>query len=66
MLTIPAIIKGLKERGKGDVLLILGGIIYEDDFDELKEMGVAGIFIPGTPLDEIVNFVRDKTSAFVK
>jgi len=66
MLTIPAIIKGLKERGKGDVLLILGGIIYEDDFDALKEMGVAGIFIPGTPLDEIVNFVRDKTSAFVK
>jgi methylmalonyl-CoA mutase C-terminal domain/subunit len=66
MLTIPAIIKGLKERGKGDVLLILGGIIYEDDFDTLKEMGVAGIFIPGTPLEEIVNFVRDKTSASVK
>jgi methylmalonyl-CoA mutase C-terminal domain/subunit len=66
MLTVPAVIKGLKERGKGDVLLILGGIIYEDDFDTLREMGVAGIFIPGTPLEEIVDFVREKTSALVK
>jgi methylmalonyl-CoA mutase C-terminal domain/subunit len=66
MLTVPAVIKGLKERGKGDVLLILGGIIYEDDFDTLREMGVAGIFIPGTPLEEIVDFVREETSALVK
>ncbi len=44
----------------------MGGIIYEDDFDALKKMGVAGIFIPGTPMEEIVNFVRDKTSALVK
>jgi len=66
MLTVPAVIKGIKERGKGDVLVILGGIIYEDDFDALKKMGVAGIFIPGTPMEEIVNFVRDKTSALVK
>ena len=66
MLTVPAVIKGLKERGKGDVLMILGGIIYEDDFDTLREMGVAGIFIPGTPLEEIVDFVREKTSALVK
>lgn len=66
MLTVPAVIKGLKERGKGDVVLILGGIIYEDDFDTLREMGVAGIFTPGTPLEDIVDFVREKTSALVK
>jgi len=66
MLTVPAVIKGIKERGKGDVLLILGGIIFEDDFDALKKMGVAGIFIPGTPMEEIVSFVREKTSALVK
>ncbi|MCK4698505.1 MAG: cobalamin-dependent protein, partial [Dehalococcoidia bacterium] len=35
MLTVPAVIRGLKERGKGDVLLLLGGTIYEDDFDAL-------------------------------
>ena len=65
MLVMPVIIQKLKEKGKGDVLLILGGIIYEDDFDALKKLGVAGIFIPGTPLKEIVDFVRDKTAAMV-
>jgi methylmalonyl-CoA mutase C-terminal domain/subunit len=42
--------------------VLLGGIIYEDDFPTLKEMGVAGIFIPGTPLQDIVEFVRQKTN----
>jgi methylmalonyl-CoA mutase C-terminal domain/subunit len=44
---------------------MLGGIIYEDDFKALKKMGVAGIFIPGTPLKDIVEFVREKTMAMV-
>lgn len=65
MLVMPVIVQKLKEKGKGDVLLMIGGIIYEDDFDALKKMGVAGIFIPGTPLEEIVGFVRDKTAAMV-
>jgi methylmalonyl-CoA mutase C-terminal domain/subunit len=51
-------VKELKARGKGDVKILLGGIIYEEDFPALKQMGVAGIFIPGTPLDDIVKFVR--------
>ena len=61
MLVMPVIVQKLKEKGKGDVLLMLGGIIYKDDFKALKKLGVAGIFIPGTPLDEIVDFVRKKT-----
>lgn len=65
MLVMPVIVEKLKEKGKGDVLLMIGGIIYEDDFDALKKLGVAGIFIPGTPLDEIVDFVREKTAAMV-
>jgi methylmalonyl-CoA mutase C-terminal domain/subunit len=65
MLVMPVIVQKLKEKGKGDVLLMIGGIIYEDDFDALKKMGVAGIFIPGTPLEEIVDFVREKTAAMV-
>jgi len=65
MLVMPVIVEKLKAKGKGDVLLMIGGIIYEDDFDALKKMGVAGIFIPGTPLEEIVDFVRDKTAAMV-
>ena len=55
-------IKELKERGKSDVLVLLGGIIYQEDFPALKEIGVAGIFIPGTPLADIVAFVRQLTS----
>lgn len=50
----------LKKRGKGDVTVLLGGIIYEEDFPALKEKGVAGIFVPGTPLKDIVDFVREK------
>jgi len=36
----------------------LGGIIYEEDFDALHKMGIDGIYIPGTPLDDIVASVR--------
>jgi methylmalonyl-CoA mutase C-terminal domain/subunit len=56
-------IKELKNRGKGDVMVLLGGIIYEEDFPALKEMGVAGIFVPGTPLKDIVAFVHEKMSS---
>ncbi len=55
-------IKELKERGKGDVMVLLGGIIYQEDFPALKEMGVVGIFVPGTPLEDIVKFVRQQVS----
>jgi methylmalonyl-CoA mutase C-terminal domain/subunit len=54
--------KELKDRGKGDVLVLLGGIIYEEDFPALKQMGVAGIYIPGTPLADIVKSARQLTS----
>ncbi|NQT48906.1 MAG: cobalamin B12-binding domain-containing protein [Chloroflexi bacterium] len=50
----------LKDQGKGDVMVLLGGMIWEKDFPALKEMGVAGIFIPGTPLTDIVEFVRQR------
>jgi len=56
-------IKELKACGKGDVMVLLGGIIYEEDFPALKKMGVAGIFVPGTPLKDIVDFVNEKMSA---
>jgi methylmalonyl-CoA mutase C-terminal domain/subunit len=53
-------IRELKNHGEGDVLVLLGGIIYGEDFPALKEMGVGGIFIPGTPLQDIVDFVRSQ------
>lgn len=65
MMLVSETAKELRNRGKGDVLLLLGGIIYDDDFPALKEMGVAEIYLPGTPLDDIVASVRQQTSAMV-
>jgi len=58
-----SVVKALKKAGKGDVIKLIGGILWEEDFDTLKKMGAAGCFPPGTPLQEIVDFVKDKTKA---
>ncbi len=52
----------LKKRDKGDVLLLLGGVIFEQDIPELRAMGVNGIFTSRDSLDDIVEFVRRNTS----
>ncbi len=54
-----ATIKELKKAGKGDVLLVMGGIIFDDDIPSLGKLGVDGIFVSGTPLDDIVEFVQE-------
>ena len=48
----------LKEKDMGDVLVIGGGIIPEDDVPKLKKEGIKGVFGPGTPCDEIVEFIK--------
>lgn len=60
---VPRVIDELRKRGKADAMVLLGGIIFPEDFDKLKEMGVAGIFPSGTPLEEIVGFVRQKAGS---
>ncbi len=57
---VPRTIEELRKRGKGDVPVLLGGIIFSEDLDQLKQMGVAGVFPSGTPLVEIVEAVRQK------
>lgn len=49
----------LKEQQIDDVVLVVGGIVPEPARAELKEMGVTGIFSPGTSLKEIVTFIRN-------
>jgi len=49
----------LKERGMGDVLVVGGGIIPEEDVPRLKESGIKGIFGPGTSMDEIITFIKE-------
>jgi methylmalonyl-CoA mutase C-terminal domain/subunit len=50
---VPRIIDGLKASRRGDVLVLVGGIIPEADIPMLKEMGVAEVFTPGAPLPAI-------------
>jgi methylmalonyl-CoA mutase C-terminal domain/subunit len=54
----PRIMTLLGERGVRDVLVVIGGIIPDVDIPKLREMGVAGIFLPGTPMQDIVEFIK--------
>ena len=57
---VPKVVNGLEEYGAfADTLLIVGGIIPEEDREGLREMGVAAVFGPGTPMEETVEFVRE-------
>lgn len=55
---VPKIMEGLEEYGAEDTLVILGGIIPEDDREALKEAGVDEIFGPGATMEQTVEFVR--------
>ena len=55
----PQIIQGLRANDMGDVPVVAGGIIPEDDRRKLEDIGVSAIFGPGTPTTEIVEFVRE-------
>ena len=54
----PRIMALLREKKLDDVLVVVGGIIPDVDIGKLKEMGVRGIFLPGTPMQDIVDFIR--------
>jgi methylmalonyl-CoA mutase C-terminal domain/subunit len=57
---VPKIIEGLEEYDAfDDTLIIVGGIIPDDDERELKELGVAEVFGPGASMDEMIDFVRE-------
>ena len=47
---VPQAIESLKKLGRPDILVIVGGVIPEQDYDFLLKSGVAGIFGPGTPI----------------
>ena len=56
---VPKVIAGLKEYGAfEDTLVLVGGIVPDDDETELKSLGVAEVFGPGTSMAETVEFVR--------
>ena len=58
MTLVPKILELLEAEGIDDVLITVGGTIPNKDIEALKEMGVSGVFTPGAPTDEIVEFIR--------
>jgi len=54
----PLVVEGLKKKGRGDALVIAGGIIPEDDIPTLEQAGIKAVFGPGTPTGDIINFVQ--------
>ena len=59
MVLLPRIVESLRENGMDDVLVIVGGIIPDEDVPLLKEAGVHGVFGPGTLTDDIVKFIHE-------
>src|SRR5246500_2530828 len=55
---VPRVMDLMKQNKMDDVLVLVGGIIPDQDMDALKKAGVAGIFQPGTAMDEIIQFIR--------
>src|SRR5919197_2905200 len=60
MTLFPRVIEVLKEKGAGDIVVFGGGIIPDDDIEELKKSGVAEIFTPGAPLQAIVDWINKR------
>src|ERR671938_1053884 len=54
----PRVMQLLKERGMEDVMVVIGGIIPDVDIPKLKAIGVKGVFLPGTPMQEIIDFIN--------
>ena len=58
MTLVPRVVELLAEQGAEDVVLTVGGTIPADDIAELKRLGVAEVFTPGSSTDEIVEFIE--------
>ena len=59
MTLFPKIMQLLRDNSLDDVLVVAGGIIPDDDVPLLQEMGVRAVFGPGTPMKEIIAFIRE-------
>jgi len=55
---VPRVMELLKQRQMDDVVVIVGGIVPDEDAAQLKRLGVAAVYQPGASLEEIVEFIR--------
>jgi methylmalonyl-CoA mutase, C-terminal domain len=63
MTLVPKVVELLREQDAADVLVTVGGTIPADDIPELKRLGVAEVFTPGAPTQEIIDFIRGAVGA---
>lgn len=60
MVLAPRVIDGLRKNGMGEAMVVLGGVILKRDIPALVQMGVAQVFLPGTPPAEITRFIASR------
>ena len=53
----PRLMELMRGQGMDDVLVVVGGIIPDVDIPKLREIGVRGVFLPGTPMQDIIDFI---------
>ena len=62
MTLVPKVVRLLEEQGADDVVVTVGGTIPAEDIPELKKLGVAEIFTPGSSTQEVIDFIRGAVS----
>lgn len=62
MILAPEVVKLLREKGAGDIKVILGGTVPPDDIGPLKEAGIDAVFGPGTPIKRIIEYFKESAS----
>ena len=55
----PRIMELLKEKGLTDVLVVVGGIIPDADIPALNAIGIHGVFLPGSPMQDVVTYIQE-------
>lgn len=63
MTLVPRIMELLAAEGADDVLVMVGGTIPADDADDLRAIGVAAVYTPGAPVDDMVSFLEGAVAA---
>ena len=55
---MPKVMKGLREKGKVDAMVLIGGVIMRSHIEELMKTGIDKVFLPGTPPREIADYIK--------
>jgi len=59
LILVPKVMEGLREKGKEDVIVLVGGIILKNHIKKLMKTGIEKVFLPGTPPEGIADYIKD-------